>query len=204
MVARKAKVTKKKILIVDDHPIIRSGLTQLIEQEADLTVCGQVEDVAGAIEAIDKLGPDVALVDISLKDSNGIELIKDIKARWPKVTVLVLSMHEESFYAERVLRAGAKGYVTKAEASGARYGRVDAALDRWERIEHEGLSRAATIRVLAHRRTGPAIVNVDRLLKSRVADQASVVFNFAVASNAGRQRGAKGADAESGISDPGC
>ena len=108
---------KKKVLIVDDHELMRHGLVQLISQEPDLAVCGECEDVAGALKAIEQVGPDVAIIDITLKDSHGLELIKDIKVRWPDLPVLVLSMHDESFYAERVLRAGARGYVTKAEAS---------------------------------------------------------------------------------------
>ena len=94
---------------------MRNALTELIADEPDLTVCGETEDRHGALEAIAKLEPDLALVDISLKDSNGIELIKDIKIRWPELAVLVLSMHDESFYAERALRAGARGYVSKSE-----------------------------------------------------------------------------------------
>ncbi len=117
MTTKKAKESPKKILIIEDHPIMRSGLVQLIEQESDLVVCGEAEDAHGALKAIKESEPDVAVVDISLKDSNGIELIKDIKIRWPKLAVLVLSMHEESFYAERALRAGAMGYVAKAEVS---------------------------------------------------------------------------------------
>ena len=108
-------ITRKKVLIVDDHPIMRHGLTQLIGEEPDLVVCGEAEDVHGALKAIKRLQPDIAIVDISLKDSNGLELIKDIGARGPKLAVLVLSMHEESIYAERALRAGARGYVMKAE-----------------------------------------------------------------------------------------
>jgi DNA-binding NarL/FixJ family response regulator len=117
MTAEKAKESRKKVLIVEDHPIMRSGLAQLIGQESDLVVYGEAEDAHGALEAIKEFEPDIAVVDISLKDSSGIELIKDIKIRWPALPVLVLSMHEESFYAERALRAGAMGYVAKAEAS---------------------------------------------------------------------------------------
>ncbi len=108
---------RRKVLVVDDHPIVRQGLTQLIGQEADMYVAGGAEDAAGALDAIEKLQPDIALVDISLRETNGIELIKDIKIRHPRLPVLVLSMHQESFYAERVLRAGARGYVTKEEAT---------------------------------------------------------------------------------------
>jgi DNA-binding NarL/FixJ family response regulator len=107
----------RRVLVVDDHELLRMALGQLIGQEADLTVCGEAEDAAGALRVIEELQPDIALVDISLKESHGIELIKDIKSRWPDLPVLVLTMHDESFYAERVLRAGARGYVTKAEVS---------------------------------------------------------------------------------------
>ncbi len=117
MTAKKAKQSRKKVLIVEDHPIMRSGLAQLIGHEPDLMVCGEAEDAHEALAAIEKLEPDIAVVDISLKNSSGIDLIKDIKIRWPKLAVLVLSMHEESFYAERALRAGAMGYVAKAEVS---------------------------------------------------------------------------------------
>lgn len=117
MTAKKNKIVPKRVLLVEDHPIMRSGLNQLIAEEPDLTVCGEAEDAHGALEAIEKMKPDIALVDISLKESNGIELIKDIKIRWPKLAVLVLSMHDESFYAERALRAGARGYVCKSEVS---------------------------------------------------------------------------------------
>lgn len=104
-------------MIVEDHPIMRKGLVQLIAHESDLTICGEAEEAHEALEAIEKFKPDIALVDISLKDSSGIDLIKDIKIRWPDLVVLVLSMHEESVYAERVLRAGARGYIAKAEAA---------------------------------------------------------------------------------------
>ncbi len=106
-----------KIIIVDDHPILREGLAQLIDQQKDLSICGQFEDASKAFEAINTLKPDLALVDISLKGSSGIELLKNIKANYPKLLVLVLSMHDESLYAERVLRAGAAGYIMKQEAT---------------------------------------------------------------------------------------
>jgi len=89
----------------------------LINQEADLVVCGQAEGAQTALEAMKKWMPDVALVDLSLTGESGLELIKDIKVRYPKVAVLVLSMHDETFYAERVLRAGAKGYIMKRQAA---------------------------------------------------------------------------------------
>ncbi len=108
---------QKRVLVVDDHPIICQGIATLMKQEPDLTVCGDAANVPAALEAIDKLKPHVVIVDIALGERSGIELIKDIKVRWPRLPVLVLSMHKEAFYAERVLRAGARGYLTKAEAS---------------------------------------------------------------------------------------
>ena len=117
MAVKGGKTDVKKVLIVDDHELLRMAVSQLIEHEGDLCVCGEAEDAKGALKSINELKPDIAIVDITLKDSHGIELVKDIKIRWPDFPVLVLSMHDESFYAERVLRAGARGYVTKAEVS---------------------------------------------------------------------------------------
>jgi len=108
---------KKRIVIIDDHPIVRQGFTQLINQEDDLTVVGEAEDAAGAFELIERIKPDLALIDLSLKNSNGIELIKDLSRMYPDFLMLVISLHEESVYAERSLRAGAKGFIMKAEAT---------------------------------------------------------------------------------------
>jgi DNA-binding NarL/FixJ family response regulator len=108
---------KGKVYIVDDHPLVREWLTNLIQQQPDLTVCGESESAPAAFAGIGACRPDVAIVDISLKDSSGIELIKDLKESYPAVGVLVLSMHEESHYAERALRAGARGYVMKRETT---------------------------------------------------------------------------------------
>src|SRR3954468_18174049 len=109
------KAVRKKIFIVDDHPMMREGLAQLIAQETDLTVCGEADDAAQALEQIEKLKPDLALIDITLRSSNGLELIKDLRIRVPGLSILVISMHDESLYAERVLRAGGRGYVMKQE-----------------------------------------------------------------------------------------
>jgi DNA-binding NarL/FixJ family response regulator len=106
-----------RVLIVDDHPIVRQGLAQLLEQEEDLTVCGEASSAQSALEAIDRLEPNIVIVDILLKDINGIELIKMIKSQFGKMPVLVMSMHDESLYAERSLRAGARGYIMKEEAT---------------------------------------------------------------------------------------
>ncbi len=112
---KSAKTERKKIFIVDDHPMMREGLAQLIAQETDLVVCGEADDAAPALEQIEKLKPDLALVDITLRSTNGLELIKDLRIREPGLSILVISMHDEFLYAERVLRAGGRGYVMKQE-----------------------------------------------------------------------------------------
>ena len=113
----KNDVSKTKIVIVDDHPIVRQGLARLINQEEDLVGCGQAEEAPEAMGVIKTLKPDMAIVDISLKETSGMELIKNIKAQYPNLVVLALSMHDEFLYAERALRAGAKGYIMKSEAT---------------------------------------------------------------------------------------
>lgn len=106
----------KKILIVDDHPIFRKGLSAVIHEQPDLNVCGEADNAKNALDAMRKFHPDIALVDISLPGANGIELTKMMLAENPRLIVLILSMHDESLYAMRALRAGASGYVMKAEA----------------------------------------------------------------------------------------
>lgn len=108
---------KHGIVIVDDHPVVRQGLAQLVNQEEDLEVCGQAEDAHQAMQAIKELGPEMVVVDISLKGTSGMDLIKDIKVQYPDLPVLTLSMHDEAVYAERALRAGARGYIMKHEAT---------------------------------------------------------------------------------------
>jgi DNA-binding NarL/FixJ family response regulator len=108
---------KRKIIIVDDHPVVRQGMTQLINQETDLEVCGQIEEASKVIDLIKKIKPDLVILDLSLKDTSGIEVIKDIKVSYQDLPILVLSMHDESLYAERVLRLGAMGYIMKHEAT---------------------------------------------------------------------------------------
>ena len=109
-------VRKKRVLIVDDHPILRKGLSLLINQETDLMVGGEAEDARRAIEQIDALKPDLVIVDISLPGIDGIELLRRIKQRYGELPTLVVSMHDESVFAERALRAGARGYIMKQEA----------------------------------------------------------------------------------------
>jgi DNA-binding NarL/FixJ family response regulator len=107
---------KVRILIVDDHPVTRRGLAEVINMETDLEVCGQAEDAAAALVAIGKLKPDLAIIDVSLQGASGIELMKNVKLQYPTLPMLALSMHDESLYAERALKAGAKGYIMKHEA----------------------------------------------------------------------------------------
>ena len=114
---KSSRPSKRRVLIVDDHPIVRQGLAQLIDQEQALKVCGQAEDAHEAMQAIRTLDPDLVIVDISLKDTSGMELIKDLKVQYPDLPVLTLSMHDEAVYGERALRAGAKGYIMKQEAT---------------------------------------------------------------------------------------
>jgi DNA-binding NarL/FixJ family response regulator len=106
----------KRIVIVDDHPLFRKGLEQLIQSEDSFAVCGEANNAPEAMDVIRKLNPDLAIVDLSLPGANGIELIKNIRAEFSKLPILVLSMHDESLYALRALRAGAEGYVMKHEA----------------------------------------------------------------------------------------
>jgi len=110
------KDSRKRILLVDDHAVVRFGIAQLINQQSDLMVCGEEEDAGNALSAIGKLKPDLVIADISLKDSSGLDLMRNIKAQYSKLPVLVVSAHDESVYAEIAFRAGALGYLMKAEA----------------------------------------------------------------------------------------
>ena len=108
---------KKRIVIVEDHPIVRRGIVQLINFEEDICTVGEAETTFIAHEILQKEKPDLVLVDLSLKGGSGLELIKDIKKLYPKMLIIVVSLHDENVYAERVMRAGAKGYIMKSEAT---------------------------------------------------------------------------------------
>ena len=108
---------RTRILLVDDHPMVRERLAEIINREPDLTVCGEAEDRHEALVAVPAKRPNLVIIDLTLKNSDGLELIKDIRSRWPKLRMLVVSMHDESLYAERAIRAGALGYITKQEAT---------------------------------------------------------------------------------------
>jgi DNA-binding NarL/FixJ family response regulator len=111
-----AKDTRTRVLLVDDHAVVRYGIAQLINQQGDLVVCGEEEDAAKALSAIARIKPDLVIADISLKDSSGLELMRNIRAQYPGLPVLVVSAHDESVYAEIAFRAGALGYLMKGDA----------------------------------------------------------------------------------------
>jgi len=108
---------RKRIFIIDDHPIVREGLALMMNREPDLVVCGEAEEASVALQAIASAKPDFLIVDISLNGPDGLDLLKSVRARYPNLPVLILSMHDEAIYAERALRAGANGYIMKQEAT---------------------------------------------------------------------------------------
>jgi DNA-binding NarL/FixJ family response regulator len=108
---------KSRVFVVDDHPIVRQGLALMINQEADLAICGEAENAQSALAAITALMPEIVIVDISMSGPDGLDLLKDLRGRYPALPVLILSMHDETVYAERALRAGANGYIMKQEAT---------------------------------------------------------------------------------------
>lgn len=110
---KKSSSGKNQILIVDDHPLFCEGLARMIDRHPSLEVCGQAPDAAGAMKAVAELKPDLVLMDITLEGTNGIDVTKTLKAKYPDLPILVVSMHDEALYAERALRAGAQGYVMK-------------------------------------------------------------------------------------------
>jgi DNA-binding NarL/FixJ family response regulator len=143
MSARSQTSRRRRVIIVDDHAVVRDGLRETISAQKDLEVCGEAESAPGALEAIGRLNPDLAIVDLSLHGGSGMDLIKNLKTQYPKVVILVLSMHDEGLYAERALRAGASGYVMKRE----RFARVLEAI-RCVLDGHVCLSQAARDRIL--------------------------------------------------------
>jgi DNA-binding NarL/FixJ family response regulator len=140
---------RTRIFIVDDHPLVRDWLSTLLGEQKDFEVCGTAEEPSGALEAMKASPPDIAIVDLSLKNGSGLDLIKDMQSFVPSTRVIVLSMHEEVFYAERALRAGAKGYVTKRESTAqiagaireVRAGRIYASAEILNRLTERMLSR---------------------------------------------------------------
>src|ERR1700678_563024 len=113
----RTRTRKKTVFVVDDHPLLRQGLAMLINRESDLMVCGEAEEAPTAMKALAAARPDILIVDISLNGPDGLDLLKNIRALYPSLPVLILSMHDESIYAERALRARANGYIMKQEAT---------------------------------------------------------------------------------------
>jgi len=168
---KKAKDNKRKILIVDDHPMIREGLARLVEDEDDLMICGQAEDAYEAMKVISETKPDVVVVDIALKNSNGIELMKSIKTQYAKLPVLILSMHNEALYAKRALRAGAMGYIMKQEASGKLLTAIRHVLGGQVYVS-DNISKSL-IRQLTHGKADEVVSPIDNL-----TDRELEVFNL--------------------------
>jgi DNA-binding NarL/FixJ family response regulator len=141
---------RRRLLVVDDHPILRRGLTSLIESESDLAVQGAVGTRAAALEAIRKSQPDLVIIDLALGDEDGLDLVKEIKTRYPKIPSLVLSMHDEAVYAERALSAGSLGYVTKQQLDDTVLGAIRGAL-AGEIYMSEALQRRLAERYIGRR-----------------------------------------------------
>jgi DNA-binding NarL/FixJ family response regulator len=118
MTSTESLAKKYKVLIVDDHPIVRWGLSELVAAEPDLEVCGEAESLPEALRQVDVTEPDIVVVDLTIKDGHGLELVQKIKAGGKRVKMLVSSMHDESLFAERAIRAGASGYISKQEPPG--------------------------------------------------------------------------------------
>ncbi len=127
----------KKILIVDDHPMLREGLRGVINRERELIVCGEAANAAQAMNAVQRLAPDLALIDITLPGKSGLELVKDLKVLHPNLAILAISMHDEALYAERMLRAGAGGYISKHEPPEELIKAIHLVLDRRVYVSRE-------------------------------------------------------------------
>lgn len=138
---------KKRIFLVDDHPLVREWLTNLINQQPDLVVCGESDNAVTALSSVSAVQPDLVIVDVSLKHSSGLDLVKNLKELAPGVPALVLSMHDESLYAERMLRAGARGYINKSETTKKVVEAIHRVLEGGVFIS-EKLAEAAATRVL--------------------------------------------------------
>lgn len=135
---------KSRVFVVDDHPLVREGLTNLMNGQDDLVVCGEAKNSAQAIDGIMKTRPDVALIDISLENESGLELVKQLAGQFPQVALIVLSMHDEGLYAERALRAGARGYVMKHETSSSVLASIRRVLEGGVYISERIINRMAT------------------------------------------------------------
>lgn len=169
--ARSDTTAAVRILIVDDHPLVREGLIGLISAQPDFSVCGEASGVADARRVAATTRPDVAIIDLTLSDGSGIDLIKEFKAAWPEMKLLVVSMHDESLFAERVLRAGAVGFVSKQEASRTIVQAIHTILER-------KLYLSPTLTELVVQRAFIPGVDVRRPLVDRLTDREMEVFQL--------------------------
>lgn len=157
--------TPTRVILVDDHPVFRLGLAQLIAAESDLVVSGEAEDAEAALVLFRERPCDIAIIDLSLKTSSGIDLIKQVRTTWPDLKILVLSMHDEQLFGERVLRAGANGYLMKHVASERIIGAIRKAL-RGELAVSEQLAETMLNAMVSRPRSGSGIDNLsDRELE---------------------------------------
>jgi DNA-binding NarL/FixJ family response regulator len=145
---------RMRVLIVDDHPLLREGLRKIINQQEDLVVCGEAGGAPGGLAAVAKCRPDVVIVDISLEEGSGLDLIKDLHARHPGLPILALSMHHEDLYADRALRAGARGYVMKREPAGTVMAALRKVLSGQTAVSENVVSRLVGRRVRGEPPTG--------------------------------------------------
>jgi DNA-binding NarL/FixJ family response regulator len=152
---------KRGVLVVDDHPVVRQGLSQLINQEEDLRVVGEAEDIDAAMAAVAEARPDIVLVDIQLNGASGIELIKQLKSSYGRCPVLVVTMYDETLYAERLLRAGARGYIMKQEATDQLLAAIRRVLDGEVYLSPKMVSRI--LHKLVDGPTTAALTPIDRL-----------------------------------------
>jgi len=165
-------INKKKIMIVDDHPIMRAGIAQIIEQQTDLTVSTEVNSAREALNKLKEDIPDMAIIDLSLKEISGIELIKEIRVKYGNIPILVLSMHSETIYAERVLRAGAKGYIMKHEPSEKLLKAIRKVL-KGKTYLSEAMSE-----IMLDRMSGTVSPDSDKNLTDNLSDRELEVFKF--------------------------
>ena len=164
---------KRRIFLVDDHPLVREWLTNLINQQEDLEVCGEAENAKSALAGIEATAPRLAIIDISLEAASGLELLKDLRLQHPSVAAIVLSMHEEELYAERAMRAGARGYVRKRETSKNILAAIRRVLEGGIYVS-EKLSNAMAVKFLG----GQEAVGVAASRIEQLSDRELEVFRF--------------------------
>jgi DNA-binding NarL/FixJ family response regulator len=169
----KSAKEKSRVFLVDDHPLVREWLTNLLNQQLDLEVCGEAENAAEALRGIGQTKPNLAIIDISLNAASGLELVKDLCIQYPSVAALILSMHEEELYAERAMRAGARGYVRKRETSRNILTAVRRVLEGGIYVS-EKLSNAMALKFLK----GKEAVGVAQSLVSQLSDRELEVFQL--------------------------